>query len=249
MTGNEKYLQPLRSMAALRLKWLKDRPEATPEVGSVLWAASKMKFLAGTLAKYRLLTGSDEFDDILARDYQALDVSESDTERTSLTESLRQSAEAMRVNFEGFTSEVRFTDRVFAFPRMFREDMMFAERKPQNCESPSPSLVYATATGDRGQFGIFPLNAVRWLTPPRNIAALVTRSGRDGLTAELFQFGPDARPMAAEFYLLKPGQYTMELRLAEGNELVTSTNFTVAGPRASVPFELPPRKLCKLHIK
>ena len=252
MTGNEEYLQPLRSMAALRRKWLEgEKGDAAhfPEPGSALWAASKMKFLAGTLAKYRLLTGSDEFDDILARDYQSLDVDESDPERASLTGALRQSAEAMRVNFEGFTSEVRFTDRVFAFPRMFREDMMFAERKPQNCQSPSPPLVYAAATGDRGDFGIFPLNAVRWLTPPRNIAALVTRSGRDGLAAELFHFGPEPRPMAAEFYLLKSGRYTMELRLAEGNELVTSTNFTVTGPRATIPFKLPPRKLCKLQIR
>jgi hypothetical protein len=250
MTGNEKYLQPLRSMAALRLEWLQNRPKESPEPGSAMWAAGKMSFLAGTLAKYRLLTGSGEFDELLARDYQALAIDPSDPQHTSVAKALRQSAEAMRVNFEGFTSEVRFTDRVFAFPRMFGEDMMFAERKPENSRSPSPPLMYATATGDRGDFGIFPLNAVRWLTPPREIAALVTRSGRDGLTAELFHFGLEKRAMSAEFYLLQPGRYRMEIRFAEGGGVVAApTEFTVDGPRTKVSFEVPPKKLCVLQIR
>ncbi len=249
MTSDEKYLQPLRSMAALRLEWLKNRPQESPEPGSAMWAAAKMSSLAGTLAKYRLLTGSDEFDELLAHDYRALAIDESDTERRSLTKALLESAEAMRVNFEGFTSEVRFTDRVFAFPRMFGEDMMFAERKPENNRNPSPPLIYATATGDRGDFGIFPLNAVRWLTPPREIAALVTRSGRDGLTAELFHFGSEKRAMSAEFYLLQPGRYRMEIRLADGQAVAApATEFTTTGPRTKVSFELPACKLCVVRI-
>ncbi len=50
---------------------------------------------------------------------------------------------------------------------------------------------------------------MRWLTPPRDIAALVTDSGADKLVAELFHFGPDDRRMGAEFYLLKPGAYLL----------------------------------------
>ncbi len=249
MTGDEKYLQPLRSMAALRLAWLKDRPKTSPQPGSKMWCAQKMGFLAGTLAKYRLITGSDEFDELLAHDYTALAIDESDAERSSLAKALRQSALAMRVNFEGFTSEVRFTDRVFAFPRMFRDDMMFAETITDNSQSPNPSLLFATATGDRGQFAIFPLNAVRWLTPPREIAALVTHSGRERFTAELFHFGPEERPMSAEFYLLKPGSYTMEIGLPDGKPaLAPPTEFTVAGPRTTVAFELPPKRLSVLKI-
>lgn len=249
MTGDEEYLAPLRSMAALRMKWLKNRPEDSPKPGSAMWAARKMSFLAGTLAKYRLLTGSNEFDELLAHDYRALAIEESDRERTSLARSLRESAEAMRVNFQGFTSEVRFTDRVFAFPRMFREDMMFAERKGQNSESPSPPLIYASATGDRGDLRILPLNAVRWLTPPREIAALVTHSGRDRLTAELFHFGSQKRTMAAEFYLLHPGRYTLEMRAADGGGLVTPPReFAVDGPRTNVEIDLPARELCVLRV-
>jgi hypothetical protein len=249
MTGDEKYLAPLRSMAALRLEWLTDRPEESPEPGSAMWAARKMGFLAGTLAKYRLLTGSDEFDELLDHDYRALAIEESDKERASLAKSLRESAEALRVNFQGFTSEVRFTDRVFAFPRMFREDMMFAERKRQNSESPTPPLIYASATGDRGDLRILPLNAVRWLTTPREIAALVTHSGRDRFAAELFHFGTKQRAMAAEFYLLQPGSYTLEICAADSGELATAPmEFSVDGPRTKVKFVLPARELCMLRV-
>ena len=249
MTGNEKYLQPLRSMAAIRLQWLKDRPKQTPEPGSAMWCASKMGFLAETLAKYRLLTGNNEFDELLERDYNALTIDEADREHASLAKALLASAEAMRVNFEAFTSEVRFTDRVFAFPRMFREDMMFADRKPQNSRSPSPPLIYASATGDRGDLRILPLNAVRWLTPPRDIAALVTHSGPHRLSAELFHFGTDNRPMGAEFYLLQPGKYTLQIRDTKANGIVASQNFTVEGPRTQVKFEVPPRKLCMVRVE
>ncbi|MHB8897373.1 MAG: hypothetical protein ACYC6Y_01355 [Thermoguttaceae bacterium] len=256
MTASERYLQPLRSMAALRLQWLKDRPKQSPEPGSPMWAAAKMSFLAGTLAKYRLLTGSNEFDELLARDYQALAVDQSDPEHRPVAHALLESTEALRVNFEAFTSEVRFTDRVFAFPRMYGQDMMFTDSIPANNRNPSPPLVYATATGDRGDFAIFPLNAVRWLTPPREIAALVTQSGRDRLTAELFHFGADPRPMSAEFYLLRPGRYTLKLHSAGTPPTPVSppasvsppTEFTVTGPRTKVTFQLPPRKLCTLNI-
>jgi hypothetical protein len=118
-----------------------------------------------------------------------------------------------------------------------------------NSRSPNLPLLYATATGDRGQFGIFPLNAVRWLTPPREIAALVTHSGRNRFTAELFHFGPEPRSLSAEFYLLQPGRYTMEIRLSDGEPVVARPiEFTVAGPRAKVAFELPAKKLCVLRI-
>ncbi len=249
MTGDEKYLEPIRSMAAVRLKWLKDRPQQSPEPGTEAWCASRLGCLAATLAKYKLLTGSTEFDEILAHDYRALAVSESPADRADLIAALRRNAEALRVNFPGFTSEVRFTDRVFALPRMYGADMMFAEPVAANNQRFNASLLYATATGDGGDFRFFPLNAVRWLTLPREIAALVTQSGKDHLTAELFHFGPEPRPMGAELYLLAPGRYAFSIADGESGEVVTPpTEFEVPGPRTRISFELPPRRLCVLRI-
>jgi len=250
MTGREKYLEPLRSMAAIRLKYLQEHPGRgypLPE-GAEAWCGSKLSFLARTLARYKLLSGSAEFDKLLAVDYAALAIDESAAPRGALEWELRQTVDALRINFAAYTSEVRYTDRVFTFPRLFGRDMLFAEAVPACSTRPDTRLLYATATGDRGNFEFFPLNAVRWLTPPREIAALVTRSGRDRLTAELFHFGDRPRPMQAEFYLLAPGPYRFTLANAAGRTIRGPQAFTVTGPRTRISLEIPPGELCTLKV-
>ncbi len=248
MTDDDKYLQPLRSMAAIRLEALTMSSREMPQPGSRQWCGTKLGFLARTLAKYRLLTGSDEFDELLAQDGPTRFVDASDPDRVRLTESLRHTAEALAINFPGRTSEVRWTDRVFAFARLFGEDMLFADRVPACDKRPNLGLLYATATGDRGDFAVFPLNSVRWLTEPRKIAAMVTERGSDRFSAELFHFGVEPRSMGAELYLLKPGRYTFALVDEANSTIGDATPFTVDGPRTRIAFELPPQTLCRLHV-
>jgi len=247
MTGKEKYLEPLRSMAAIRLKYLMNRSAHAPD-GSEAWCGSKLSLLAPTLARYKILSGSLEFDEVLKKDYAALAIDESGGRRERLESALRETVEALRINLPGYTSEVRFTDRVFTFPRLFKADMLFAEAVSACNRQPDTRLLYATATGDRGNFEFFPLNAVRWLTPPRDIAALVTHSGRNRLTAELFHFGEQPRPMQAEFYLLAPGPYRLTLADAAGTAIARPQDFTVVGPRTRISLELPPKMLCTLKV-
>ncbi len=248
MTGDQRYLEPLRSMAAIRLESLVNSTRELPPQGSRLWCGRKLGFLASTLAKYRLLTGSDEFDELLARDYRAATAEEDDPQRPQLAKSLRRTADALAVNFPGRTVEVRWTDRVFALARLFGDDMLFPQAVPACNKRPDLPLLYATATGDRGDFLVFPLNAVRWLTEPRDVAALVTDRGSDRFSAELFHFGEDPRSMGAELYLLKSGRYTFALADDRGETTIPSTPFTVDGPRTRIAFELPPRKRCVLRI-
>ena len=246
MTGDEKYLRPIRSMAAIRLKYLKNPPKEPPAPGSEAWCAAKLGLLAGTLAKYKRLTGSKEFDELLARDYPMLMALEAGGRRAVLVDSLRRTVEALRVNFEGYTSEVRYTDRVLRFPTMFEPGMMFREGVA-DFRTPNSQLLYATVTGDPGDGGYFPLNAVRWLTPPRDIAVLVTAAGDRRFAAELYHFGVRKRPLGAELYLLKPGRYEMILRTAD--EPPVSQEVVVTGLRTRIRFELPPRKLCTLTVR
>jgi len=114
---------------------------------------------------------------------------------------------------------------------------------------PATDFVYATATGDRGGIGFFPLNAVRWLTPPRDIAAIVTETGSLSLSAKLFHFGKSAREMGAEFYLLEPGDYTMVLRPADDNtKKAVEKTLQVKGQSSKVRFTLPPREVFELTV-
>jgi hypothetical protein len=245
MTGEQKYLEPIRSMAKIRLKYLNSSIKEEPVPGSEMWCARKLGFIAGTIAKYRFLTANTEFDELLAggmSPYMRLRLKGG---RKSLTASLRNTAEALRINFPGYTSEVRYTDRVLRFPSLFSAG--FATTTATPIRTPDTRLLYSSVTGDPGGAGYFPLNAVRWLTPPRNIAALVTDSGTERFCAELFNFQTIPKKISAEFYLLTKGKYTYKIASKDKTVLENET-FTVRGPRTLISFELPPQKPCTLVV-
>jgi hypothetical protein len=250
ITGKAKYLEPIRSLANARLKYLSSRPKKEPAPGTEAWCASKLGGLSSVIAKYRFLTGNTEFDELIAKESSPYIRFKLEGDFGSLVSALGNNAEALRVNFEGYTSEVRYTDRVLRFPTLFTGNEMLSE-PAVTFHTPNPSLLYSTISGDPGSAGYFPLNAVRWLTEPRNIAALVTESGTEQFAAELFHFGKGKRPMSAELYLLRPGEYILTLKIKDGKEqkALTTDDFVVKGSRTRVFFELPPRKLCILNIR
>jgi hypothetical protein len=250
MTGEAKYLVPIRSMADIRLKYLSSPPQREAAAGTEAWCASRLGGLASVIAKYRFLRGTPEFDDLLARDMSPYMSFRLRGDSAPLVSALRQNAQALRMNFEGYTSEVRYTDRVLRFPSLFAGSEVLA-RPVETIHTPNPSLLYSMATGDPGDAGYFPLNAVRWLTPPRDIAALVAESAATSFEAELFCFDAEPRSISAEFYLLDPGNYklTVTPKGDEGRRSSRTYDFTVEGRRTLVSFTLPARRLCVLRIR
>jgi len=248
MTGQVKYLEPIRSMARARLKFLQN-PVKDPAPGTEPWCASKLGFLTGVIAKYRFLTGSKEFDDLLTREMSPYTRFRMQGDRHTLEDALRRNAAALRINFEGYTGEVRYTDRVLRFPALFESGWMFPQGLP-GIGTPDTSLLYSTVTGDPGGAGYFPLNAVRWFTPPRELGVLVTDSGPDRFAAELFHFGHEKRPMRAELYLLAPARYALTVRASDGVDPspLATQEFVVKGPRTRVSFDLPPQRACTLTV-
>jgi hypothetical protein len=250
ITGEDKYLEPIRSMANARLRYLSSPPKNQPAPGSEAWCASKLGGLSSVIAKYRFLTGNTDFDELIAKESSPYIRFKLDGDLGSLVSALGNNAEALRVNFEGYTSEVRYTDRVLRFPTLFTGNEKLSEPAIK-FQIPNPSLLYSTVTGDPGSAGYFPLNAVRWLTEPRNIAALVRESGTTQFAAELFHFGEEQRLMSAEFYLLKPGEYILTIRdkNSEQQKSLMTKTFAVESGRTRVFFELPPKRLCILKIR
>ena len=259
ITGDENYLAPLRSMARIRAGYTKAPGEPPPVPGSQDWCASKLGGITSALAKYRFLTGSDEFDELLEAEkspYIALRMS---NEWKPVTSALASVAEALRYNFESNTSEVRWTDRVFTFPRLFGNNGIYEEALP-GFRRPWIDLLYSTATGDPGTVGYFPMNAVRWLTEPRDIAAIVTQAGTDTFEAQLYHFGEDVRRMGAEFYLLSFGdegdedqiEYRYELWEAIEEEpkwhQLARGDVTVEQNKGVIRFELPRQALYELRV-
>ncbi len=249
MTGDAKYLAPLESMAAARLAYLRNPPEESAE-GSLAWCAARLGHLSGVLGKYRFLTGDTRFDDLFALDPTPYVAFRLHGDMKRLEEALARTQDALSVNFEGYTSEVRYTDRVLRFPSLFGKGRLIPEGV-DGIFTPDTQLLYACVTGDPGGAGYFPINAVRWLTPPRQIAALVTAASKDRFTAELFHFGAEPRRMAANLYLLRPGDYQVRLTSgAPGKEESTMTMpLRVEGSPARISFTLRPRRLSTLDIR
>jgi hypothetical protein len=90
------------------------------------------------------------------------------------------------------------------------------------------------------------MNAVRWRTPARDIAALVTDAGKEVFAAELFHFGEKPRAMAADLFLLAPGDFDWKLETKSG--ALSEGELEVSGPTARMVFTLPPGELCTLRV-
>ena len=244
VTGEARFMEPLEAMAAIRLKHRGRNAGAAP--GSEAWAAAGMDgFLPATLAKYRFLSGDTRFDDLLREDASGYVKFRMEGDRSALVRDLEQNAEAFRTNREGYTSEMRWTDRVMSFTNNYLADL-----GPPAPPRPSPGTLYSSVTGDPGGLLIFPLNAVRWLTPSTDIAALVVDSAVNRFEAELFHFGNDPRRLGAELMLLEPDDYlvTIEPMSGAGEGAGTTRALRVDGPRSRIAFELPARQLCRLTI-
>jgi hypothetical protein len=241
ITGDEKYLAPIRSMATIRRDYLKNPPEGPLEPGSVAWCANRMRSLSSVLSKYRLLTGGGEFDGLLEDDASTYARFRFWGEEGPLLAALEANAAALRNNFPGYTVEVRYTDRVLRLPALYGRNGMYPDPVP-GFEAPDSGLLYATATGDPGMSYLFPLNAVRWKTPARNLAALVTESGTDRFAARLYHFGRKPREMGAVLFLLEPGVYTV--RVGSLTEPLT-----IDGPKADIAFTIPPQESVSLVIE
>jgi hypothetical protein len=248
MTGDEKYLAPLRSMARIQLKYLKNPPQTPPAAGTAAWCAQNMSRLSSTLAKYRFLTGAEEFDALLDRRMTPYMRYRRTRNIDDLAASLKDTADALSINFAGYTSEVRYTDRVLRFPELFDGSGIVAKTSVPIGE-PDPSLLYSTVTGDPGSALYFPLNAVRWLTPSRNIAILVTESQTERFTAKLFNFDKTDRPMSAQLYLLTAGKYNFQLTRDDSKQKMPPKKpLAVKGPRTQITFTLPAQATCTLTV-
>lgn len=259
VTGDEAYLEPIRTMASARLDWLKaGRPEA--EAGSRLWCAARLDQLGGTLAKYRFLSGDESFDELIRQEdelpYAGYRLGEG---VEGLNAALQRLASTVKVNFPAYTSEVRYTDRVFRFPILYEPGFMFEEgvagpmisieRGVLSMGLNRLMLLYNTVTGDPGDPLYFPMNAVRWRTSPRDFAALVTDATTKAFAARVYHFGQNERPMECDLFLLKPGTYEFSLVAAKTGQSVDRGRIRLTDENRTIHFTVPARVECTLQVQ
>ncbi len=249
MTEDPFYLKPIKSMGNYRLNYILN-PNAMKPIGSKMWCASKLGFINESLAKYRWISNNAEFDLLLideANPYCVYRIVNNSDKFDELIDAMEENLLSLKSNFEGYTSEVRCTDRVTGFPRILPEDSLLHGKEPNT------GLLYSIATGDFGNAHYFPLNAVKWLTDTRDIAVFVTDSSKNGLTAKLYHFGDNVRTMGARFNLLSKGRYVCSLFEQEDNSSdllkINTMEFDVEHLSADIDFRLPPQKVCIIKVE
>jgi hypothetical protein len=133
------------------------------------------------------------------------------------------------------------------FVQFLAEDYAFDDYK--GVTQPKHELLYRMVTGDTNA-PRFPQMAVRWITPPADLAVLVTGAGVRNFEAELFHFGSEPRTLAAELRQLRPGRYRASLSV-EGEPVWLSDSEVIVEkerhPRLA--FTVPPGKLAVLRIE
>ena len=95
-------------------------------------------------------------------------------ERAELAAVFANDAAALSENFPLYTTEVRFYDRAINRPGYWYRNSQVDMERPI-LRRWNMGELYASVTGDMGGVEHFPIRAVRWLTPARDIAALVSQ--------------------------------------------------------------------------
>ena len=242
MTGDEKYLLPLKSMTD---HFLKHREEVGDDAvpGSINWCVGKMTgFLPMALAKYRFLSNDTTHDQILEEYADGYLTFRMTGDRLRLGENLSEQAQCFAFNETVFKEEVRWTDRVFSF-----HDVYFNDFVENPIPSFDPTFLYQCVSGNIGSALYFPISAVRWHTSAKDLAVLVCKADTHTFEAELFHFGGEKRSMEATFHLLNEGTYHMQLH--NGLGAYFNKKVTIGANSARLSFTLPPQKLVKLSIE
>lgn len=236
-SDNEEYLTPLRSMAELRLRYIRGEFSDSEPEGSEGWVAKELgSKLKDVLGKGYLL-GWREHDEVLQHDagpyMHFILTGNSDPLEASLAESVQ----ALSQNKEAYTSEVRFTDRIMKFHSKF-----LSVSSGLNQPSVDSTLLYEMLTGDIGDPNILPLPAVRWTVDPNFFVAWVSRQSETEFEADIGNFSESPLAVDARFMRL---QSTVNLATLECEDGTVSQQSLSDN---SLSIQIPPSTMCRLGI-
>lgn len=248
MSQDSTFLQPIRSMANVRQYFLNQKSSELITPGSKLWCGQRLGSLSGVLSKYQILTNNNEFDSLIQNSLAPYMRFRFYQDNSALFAKFKQTAKALRDNFPGYTQEVRFTDRVLRFPHLFSTSKLFSNLE-EPILIPDTKTLLSSITGESSDGLYFPMHAVRWLTKPKEIAALVHLSTPNNFKAELYHFGNQERLFDAELYLLNHGEYEGKLIDVASGTVLMKTIFQVTESATIIQIKLPSKKLCKFSVE
>ena len=153
ITGEAQFLEPIHALAEHRRAYLAGTLPA-PTEGNLSWAVEQNGgALRDVLSKRRLLTGDPQYDDLLEAEGSAYMRYWLSGDVQILTDAVTANVASMAHNEVQFTSEVRFTDRIFQFHNKYAN-----RYQDESVPTLDAKLLYNMVTGDVGDHAIAPLS-------------------------------------------------------------------------------------------
>ena len=238
ITKDEYFLKPIRFIFEERLQGTGDGDPGDYQTGSLEWSLSILKSsIPRELIKYRLITGDTSYDNIFKKDARGYERFIFDHDLQKLTSEIDEQRKSFTLPKEFYTSEVRWTDRLFASARYFN----------LICEEPVPGFdsgfLFSCLTGSVGNHQILPVFGVKWITDPTNISILTEVNSTSKFQAQLFHFGNDSRKIKVRFLNLQNGNYKWKLSGSKKHVI------EIKPDNREIEISVPSQKLCKLVVE
>ncbi len=235
ITGAESLLNPMNSTFEFMMDHPKPIEETTP--GSAEWASAQLWGKTGEgldpnggimklFGSARALVGTDRYDQLIkdaGRHYSQYRVTE---DETYIQKGLEEILNIIRYNYPLFTTEVKFTDRVYI---------------------PNDDLLFGMYTGHIGSGFEFPGLSATWKNTGTDVAVLVGQSNRKELNAQLYNFGGN-KQIGIYTWQLEPGKYQMTLKRKEDGSIITSKPIEITERTSYTSFEIISKELVLLNI-
>ena len=238
ITKDEYFLKPIRFISEKRIKGVGDGNQGDYQPGSLDWSISVLKNSIPTiLIKYRLITGDNSFDTIIQKDARGYERFIFNRDMQQLTTEMEEQRKAFSLPQEFYTTEIRWTDRLFASVRYFN---LISEKSIPGFNS---GFLFSCLTGSVGNHQILPVFGVKWITSPADIAILTQVNSTEKFQAQLFHFGNKPRSMKVRFLNLQNGNYLWKLTGSK------KRIFEIKKENREIEVSIPSQKLCTLIVE
>ena len=205
ITGNPLFLKPIQQTFDLAISTADASDEEMEKAGSAAWAGTFLRGEDNPEANHlqdgikmfglaKTITGWNKYDEFLAQYGDAYTKYQISGDMGIVEKELEAALSSLRANFPLYTSEVKFTDRVY----VDGEEMLFG--------------MY---TGYSGRGIESPAPAVTWENTGTGVGVLVNKAQTDSMDISLYNFGGE-KEILMNCWKLEPGNYKIIIKNNEG---------------------------------
>ncbi len=235
ITKDSLYLEPIHSVARL-MDTTGSNPSEKQMPGSLQWVKNKLtiKKEEGFLANHPMgrvfsmakkISGNKTYDPYVLQYGDAYNRYETGKDKNILMRGLDSLLPSLRYNFPLFTSEVKFTDRVYI---------------------PGSNLLLGMYTGHFGAGYEYPALVATWKNTGKDVAVLVRQGNDTSATVSLYNSGK-ARQVTMRTWMLEPGVYKMTEGIdrnddGRADEIIKKTGIQLSERVSDLPIVTPAEK-------